>query len=187
MLDEFESDINDILEAQASKEESFSAPVYEKQYLTLKIQSLVASANEAVSVERQINVDTALKVAGRSLKRTIYDLTNPERRAFTALREVSDFIRVYTTGDAPKVSQAHSDLLPLGHPLSSNTADEATTLVASAIWHSGDPRVPQELRSLVASALASEENSIERIYASAYLSGLKENKPVELISNLIQQ
>lgn len=186
MLDEFDTDINDVLEAQASKAELFSAPVYEKQHLTSKIQSLVASANASTAPARQISLDVALKVAGRSLKRTIYDLTNPERRAFTALREVSDFVRVFTTGDAPKISQAHVDLLPLGHPLAPAHADEATAMLASAEWQAGDSRIPDEARSLVASALLSEENSVERIYAAAYLSGLAENKPVEVISNLIK-
>lgn len=186
MLDEFDTDINDVLEAQASKAELFSAPVYEKQHLTSKIQSLVASVNENVAPSRQIELSTALKVAGRSLKRTIYDLTNPERRAFTALREVSDFVRVYTTGDAPKVSQAHIDLLPVGHPLALQTEDEATSMLASAEWQAGDSRIPNEVRPLVASALLSEENSVERIYVAAYLSGLAENKPVEVISNLIK-
>lgn len=184
MLDEFDTDINDVLEAQAEQSAPFSAPVYEPQHLTAKITALVSSANENTSVVRQIELATALKVAGRSLKRTIYDLTNPERRAFTALREVSDFVRVYTTGDAPKISQAHMDLLPAGHPLSSSDVEESFTSLASAEWQAGDPRVPDNMRPLVASALLSEEDSVERIYVAAYLSGLAENKPVELISNL---
>lgn len=184
MLNEFDLDLSDIITDGSTSVAPLSAPVYEPQHLTAKIQSMVADANASASSIRQIPMNVALKVAGRSLSRTIYDLTQPERRAFTALREVSDFIRVYVTGDAPKIA-SHFDLLPLGHPLSSQFSDEATTLTASALWISGDSNIPENARSLVASALVSDEGSLERIYAAGYLSELQgETKPVQVISNL---
>lgn len=184
MLNEFDLDLSDVISDATSYAPEFSTNTAEPQKLTLKIQAIVSGANASVAPVRQVPMDVALKVAGRSLSRTIYDITNPERRAFTALREVSDFVRMFTTGDAPKVA-SHFDLLPLGHPLSSQFADEMETITASALWLAGDPSIPEHARSLVSSALNSEEGSLERIYATGYLSELQgETKPVQVISNL---
>lgn len=182
--DSGEYNLNDLIEANDSGTVEYSIPVHSNQGITERVRSLVASANAETTEVRRVPLATALRVAGRSLERTVYDLANPERRAFTALREVSDFIRVYTTGDGPKIAP-HFDLLPVGHPLSSQIADEATTLTASASWLANDPNIPTQARGLVESALNSEEGSLERIYAVGYLSEIQgDSKPVQVISNL---
>jgi hypothetical protein len=153
-----------------------------------EIQALVASVNRITPTRRQVPIYDALAVAGRSLSRTIREFQNPSKRAFTAIREVSDFINTAVSGKPTKIGVEHYDLLPIGHPLSTKSVElsEQDRKGYEADWFAADPRIAEEHRPLVASAYLSEPNSVERKYAVAHLEALGyEDVPMEVVVSLL--
>ena len=68
-------------------------------------KALVASANARALPTRRVGKFEMLEVLERSLSRTLLNFANPGERAFTALRELSDFVNMATTGSQPKVAK----------------------------------------------------------------------------------
>ena len=134
-------------------------------------KALVASANARALPTRRVGKFEMLEVLERSLNRTVLNLANPGERVFTALRELSDFLNMATTGAKPKVADAHRDLLPVGHPLSTREHNFSQQEVAQfhAEWMSADPRIAEAFRPLVASAFIAPASSLEREYVIAKL------------------
>ena len=134
-------------------------------------KALVASANAKALPTRRVGKFEMLEVLERSLSRTALNFANPGERAFTALRELSDFVNMATTGSQPKVANAHRDLLPVGHPLSTREHNFSQQEVAQfhAEWMSADPRIAEAFRPLVASAFIAPASSLEREYVIAKL------------------
>jgi hypothetical protein len=139
--------------------------------LSGEVLSLVASANETVPLDRQIGRYEAITVLQRSLEKTMLNVANPSQRAFVAMREVADYVNMATTGAKPKVASEHTDLLPVGHPLSTRANDYSANDVMEfkAEWISADPRIADEFRPLVASAYKTPKNTFEREYVLAKL------------------
>ena len=150
-------------------------------------KAIVASANAKALPTRRIGKFEMLEVLERSLNRTVLNLANPGERVFTALRELSDFVNMATTGAQPKIANAHRDLLPVGHPLSTREHNFSQEEVAQfhAEWMSADPRIAEEFRPLVASAYRAPEASLEREYVIAKLETTSANEvPRDVILGL---
>lgn len=153
-----------------------------------EIQALVASVNRVTPVERQVPIYDALAVAGRSLSRTLKEFKNPDKRAFTAMREVSDFVHTAVSGKPSRIGVEHYDLLPVGHPLSTKEVEipDVDRKGFKADWFAADPRISEEYRPLVASAYLAEPNSIEKKYALTHLEALGyEEVPMEVVIALL--
>ena len=153
-----------------------------------EIQAIVASVNRVTPVQRQVPIYDALAVAGRSLARTVREFTNPSKRAFTAIREVSDFVNTAVSGTPTRIGVEHYDLLPIGHPLSTKQVEitDADRKGFEADWFAADPRISEEFRPVVASAYLSIPNSVERKYAVAHLEALGyDDIPMEVVVALL--
>lgn len=146
--------------------------------------AIVASANATVPVERQVGRYEAITLLQRSLEKTLVNVANPNQRAFIAIREISDFVNVATTGATPKVSEAYLDLLPIGHPQSTRAIEFSTEYLVdyNADWIASDPRIAEEFRPLVASAYKTPANSVERSYAMAKLEAIS---PVDVPRDIV--
>ena len=143
----------------------------DKTNVVIEGTALVASANSKTLPSRRVGRFEMLEVLERSLNRTVTNFNNPSQRAFTAMRELSDFVNMATTGAQPKIAGEHRDLLPVGHPLSTRPNDfsEEELAQARAEWMSADPRIAEEFRPLVATAFVTPEESVEREYLIAKL------------------
>ena len=91
-----------------------------------------------------------------------------ESRDAGVLREVGKFISLnQNTFSSIRNKPIHTDLLPIGHPLSelNLNVSESVARAAYAQWLSTDPSISEEYRTLVAAAHAFEFDSIERKHA----------------------
>jgi hypothetical protein len=149
-----------------------------------EVLAIVASANATVPVERKVGRYEAITLLQRSLEKTMLNVANPNQRAFVALREISDFVNVATTGATPKVSEAYLDLLPIGHPQSTRSVDYSAEVVTeyTADWIASDPRISEEFRPLVASAYKTPMHSVERNYA---LAKLEATSPLDVPRDIV--
>ena len=159
-------DINAII-ARGDKRKAASIKNKKKQP-TLKEQvlSLVSEANKNVAVERQVTRRAALTVMSRALE-SLSSLPEESRDA-GVLREVGKFISLnQNTFSSIRNKPIHTDLLPIGHPLSelNLNVSESVARAAYAQWLSTDPSISEEYRTLVAAAHAFEFDSIERKHA----------------------
>lgn len=158
-------------------ESSYVAPPRER--VEARATALLASANAVVPAERRVDVAVVRELLDRLALDTATLVASSSVRAFRILRVVNDFLQVATKGSEPKLCQNYVDLLPIGHPLSTR---EPLSLTASAIsefrvrWLAGDPRIAEEYRPLVASALRAEPGSIEREFLVSRLEALPSEK-----------
>ena len=134
------------------------------------ITKMIERANHFALAERQVTLQTAIEVANRDLRRTVE--MHPDRRAFSALKAVSAHIALASNNKYTSASLNNSDLLPVGHPMS--TAIHAMTSSAlahaQARWIAADKYIADDTRALVASAYSLTPGSIERRHAFARLS-----------------
>jgi hypothetical protein len=171
----FDNPVNEIIDSEDEQIGAVVASIYKKVEKPINISAealaLVASANAVAVSSRKVGRFEAMEVLSRSLERTIMNFQNPEQRAFTALREVSDYINMATTGAQPKIAKAHTDLLPVGHPMSTKFHMFSMEEVAKqrGEWMSADPRIAEEFRPLVASAFETPVGSLQREYLLAKL------------------
>ena len=93
------------------------------------ITKMIERANHFALAERQVTLQTAIEIANRDLRRTVE--MHPDRRAFSALKAVSAHIALASNNKYTSASLNNSDLLPVGHPMS--TAIHAMT--SSALAH----------------------------------------------------
>ena len=142
------------------------------QSLRASILSLLESENAKVGVERQISVKSAFTVASRSLNKTA-SLSN-ETRFFSAYREVASFLSLAHNGEHINGKNDHTDLLPVGHPLSSRShfMTNFSMREAQARWIAADPRVHDSVKELVASAYSQPLYSVERLHAFSRVQAL---------------
>jgi hypothetical protein len=149
-----------------------------------EVLAIVASANATVPLERKVGRYEAMTLLQRSLERTMVNVANPHQRAFVAIREVSDFVNVATTGADPKVSEDYLDLLPIGHPQSTRSYEFSAEVVKdhTADWVAADPRIAEEFRPLVASAYKTPMHSVERSYA---LAKLEATSPLDVPRDIV--
>lgn len=176
----------DALEVEAV-ESQFSEPQVEELSFSETVKAMVASANASVPDARKVMPIEAMTVAHRSLSRTIMS-QDAQARAFTALREVSDYINMATTGNPAKMSSHNTDLLSIGHPLSTST--ESISLIEKiekrSEWFAADPRISEEYRPVVASAYLTVPDTVERQFSIARLeSADAQDVPREVVLAII--
>ena len=184
-----ENPINELIDAQdvAAVESIPFAPTQTELSFSETIKAMVASANETVLDARKVMPIEAMTVAQRSLSRTIMS-QDAQARAFTALREVSDYLNMATTGNPSKISQNNTDLLPIGHPLSTSTeyASLLEKIEQRGEWFAADSRISEEYRPVVASAYLTVPDTVERQYSIARLeSADAQDVPREVVLAII--
>jgi DNA polymerase III epsilon subunit-like protein/superfamily I DNA/RNA helicase/predicted DNA-binding transcriptional regulator YafY len=133
---------------------------------------MASKANAKMLPARRVTDLSALEVVNRDLKKT--KNSAPEARAFSALRAVSSFISLASKNKVTVASLSNTDLLPMGHPLSTtpNAMTASALRNARAQWIAADPMIDESVRPLVATAHSLEHGSIERRHAFARLSAL---------------
>ena len=141
-----------------------------EQTLSEKIDAMLASANKDVPEARKVPKRTAMDVVERSLYKTL-GLSDVHQRVFTATRELDDYLNMAINGHQPVVAGGHTDLLPIGHPLSTNPAEVSlrTKALSESEWVSADPRISEEFRPLVASIYLTSPGSVEHNFLVARL------------------
>jgi len=158
----------------AQEREAISPRIKPKssQSLRASITSLVESENAKVGVERQVSIKSAFTVASRSLNKTA-SLSN-ETRFFSAYREVASFLSLAHNGEHINGKNEHTDLLPVGHPLSSRShfMTNFSMREAQARWVAADPRIDESVKELVASAYSQPLYSVERLHAFSRVQAL---------------
>ena len=154
-------------------ESSYVAPPRER--VEARATALLASANATVPPERRVDVADMRELLDRLAVDTATLVASSSVRAFRILRVVNDFFQVATKGSEPKLCENYLDLLPVGHPMSTR---DPLSLTASAVgelrarWMSGDPRIAEEYRPLIASAFRADPGSIEREFLLTRLEAL---------------
>lgn len=141
-----------------------------EQTLSEKIDSMLASANKDVLPARHVTKRVAIEVVERSLYNTL-GVSDLHQRVFAATRELDDFLNMAINGHQPVVAGGHTDLLPIGHPLSTNPAEVSlrTKALSESEWVSADPRISEEFRPLVASIYLTSPGSVEHNFLVARL------------------
>jgi hypothetical protein len=144
-----------------------------------RIVALVASFNENVLSERQVLESEALQVAEISLSKNML-LPNREQVEFKVFRELSNFLEMAISGKSKDLALEYTDFLSPGHPLSTSPElaelEEEQVAELRAEWIASDPEISPELRPMIASALMSPADSVEREYAIAMLSNIDNSK-----------
>lgn len=135
--------------------------------------SIVDEANLNTASPRKVTKKAAFTVVLRSLQST-RDLPF-SLREHMALKELSLYIALAQSDKSNSLTLSNTDLLPVSHPRStrehSMTASALTE--ARARWISNDPRIIDGYaKTIVASALISEFDSVEHIYYCSVLSSL---------------
>jgi hypothetical protein len=150
-----------------------------------RVLALVASFNEDVLSERQVLESEALKVAEISLSKNIM-LPTREQVEFKVFRELSNFLEMAVSGDSKDLAMEYTDFLSAGHPLSTSPElaelSEEEVKELRAEWTVADPRISPQLRPMIASALVSPQDSVEREYAIAMLSNVEDSKVLKDLS-----
>ncbi len=134
---------------------------------------IVANANEGIPATRRVSNGIVEKVVSRSLALTAsLPITVQDH---IALRDISDFITLSQQGHSNFKIPRNTDLLPIGHPLSTraHSMSEASIRESHARWIASDPEIKSdEARSLVASAQRYDTGSIEHSYYMSRIEAL---------------
>lgn len=130
------------------------------EFLTERgLVALVAAANGEVPEERGVDLEPVFEVARRAALAT-KGMSNSVQNIAIQLA-VKDFLELATRGAAEVVS--NTDLLPLGHPMSTanHYLSNETVLSMKADWLSADPELSDSTRDLLrhAAALSNEVSS----------------------------
>ena len=135
------------------------------------LEALIASANEGLLPERQIDLSYVEQVVERTYNKTHgLDIAS---RNFAIKRAVEDYIDTASNGITASAKE-NLDLLPPSHPLSAAATwwDEDTLRSARAEWIAADTKIAEELRPLVSSAYKQVEGTPERMHAEMRLMSL---------------
>lgn len=138
-----------------------------KRSLRDAVSHAVDEYNSQAHPTRRVSHRSAHVAAERSL---VASAGRPnDQRSYLALRAVNQLL---SAAAGSSDTDDNTDLLPVGHPLS--TAPSAMTASAvrdaRAQWLAGDPRLDDEVRPLVAAAYAAPHGSVDRLYAFTRLS-----------------
>lgn len=148
------------------------------------IVDLLAKENSRVPAERQVSQKAAFTVASRSLNNTAG--LDSKSRFFAAYRDVASFLSLAIDGKSPVNRTRHTDLLPVGHPLSSRGHAMSASAYSHAVarWIAADPRIDNSVREIVAAAYAYPVDSVESMHANTRLRSLTAGLvPQEFIVN----
>jgi hypothetical protein len=137
------------------------------EFLTKRgLVALVAAANGEVPEERGVDLEPVFEVARRATLAT-KGMPNAVQNIAIQLA-VKDFLELATKGKAEVVS--NTDLLPLGHPLSTTKhyLTNETVLSMKADWLAADPQLEEGTRDLLRHA-AALSNDVSSKHAQARL------------------
>lgn len=160
-----------------SPEGKRAAAVQQAHRLREAAISIIDSVNAEASTTRKITKRSAFQVVQRSLAQT-KDLPF-SLREYMAMKDLSQYISLLQNNKITSLTLSHTDLLPVAHPRSTKRhAMTASALKeAKARWYADDLRIKNpETRSIVASALLADANSVERIYYTSLLSSLPQGE-----------
>lgn len=161
----------------------FDSKYENEQSLRDSIVDIIENENVNVLPARQVRDAAVFEVADRALISS--ESLDPESQYFAVLREVASFVSLSIAGSHPNGTFAHTDLLPVGHPLS--TARHGMSASAyrreRALWVAADPRIEDEhVRTVVASAYAANPLDPEFVFATTRLRALKSDQvPLDLV------
>jgi hypothetical protein len=123
------------------------------------------------------------------MERNATAFSTPEVFQMLVMREVYDFANSSVSGSKPSVTDSNNDLLPLGHPHCSADLDKFSNEFVKEHqieWKSSDPRVGEEFRPLVASAMRAPSKSLEQDFMVAKLEATKsEDVPRDIILSIL--
>jgi hypothetical protein len=183
-------DLNELLSRNHVEADVFS--IWEIQHkfdVAASVDALVASVNEGLSSARKVQRTEVSEVVNRAMEKNAVAFATPEVFEILVMREVSDFVTSSVFGSKPTVTDANNDLLPLGHPhrsLANNSYSKEFIREHQIEWKSSDPRVNEEYRPLVASAMRAPSDSLERTYVVAQLEATSpKDVPRDLIISII--
>ena len=183
-------ELNELLERNHVQADVFSIwEIKHKFDAVASVNALVASANEGLAGARKVEKTEVFEVAKRAMERNATAFATPEIFEIVVMREVSDFVKSAVSGNKPAVTDTNNDLLPLGHPhryFGNTTYAENFIREHQIEWKSSDPRVNEEFRPLVASAMRAPSDSLERTYVVAQLEATSpQDVPRDLIISII--
>ena len=181
------SDLNDIV----NRPQNIVVSHVRGSSIQERLETLLASANENVHYSRKVLYGELEEASARAFSKHFSEL-QAEQIEFKAAREIENFLETAITGRKVGNSDDYLDLLSPGHPLSKSPEisqmPEEELRQARAEWISGDPRIDENYRPLVASAYASEKGSIERkFFVSRLSSESLDSIPVDIIVGLENQ
>ncbi len=146
-----------------------------KSRILVSALELVSGANEKSFGSRYITNGIVEEIVDRSLALT--SSLPFSMREHLASRDVSDFIRLSQRGTSMSRKARNTDLLPIGHPLSSrrHSMSRSALRECSARWIASDPGIStDEARALVAAAFNTEPGTVEHDYYTTRLASLPE-------------
>ena len=140
--------------------------------LRAELLALLSRSNLYLQPERRVSPTLAIEVANRDLRKTRNSA--PDARVFSAVKAVSSFISLAAKNKVTTSSLYNSDLLSVGHPMSTKKhAMTASALRnARAQWLAADELIDDSARELVLNAHSAEPGSAERTHAFARLMAL---------------
>jgi antirestriction protein ArdC/DNA polymerase III epsilon subunit-like protein len=150
-----------------------------EQELVSRIKSkaleLAADANHAMPYTRKVTAHSVFTVVDRSLYANM--ASSYSVKEHNALKDVSEFIALAQRNKVINFSiLEHTDLLPIAHPQSTQNHDMHPIALEKeqAKWFTSIHGLTNETRGLIASAMTSDLNSAEYIYASTRLDSMAE-------------
>jgi hypothetical protein len=183
-------ELNELLDNNAAPVDAFS--IWEVKHhfdVAGEIDALIASVNDGLSSSRKVQRAVLLEVLDRAMERNAHAFASAEVFEMLVMREVYDFANSAVSGDKPSVTDSNNDLLPFGHPHSAakfENYSEDFVREHQIEWKSSDPRVSEEFRPLVASAMRAPKNSLEQDFIVAKLEATKsEDVPRDVILSII--
>jgi hypothetical protein len=184
------NELNELIESNASLPDAVSIWEVKHQFdVAGEIDALVASVNSGLSSHRKVQRTILLEVLDRAMERNATAFSTPEVFQILVMREVYDFANSSVSGTKPSVTDANNDLLPLGHPHCSVSLDKFSNEFVKEHqieWKSSDPRVSEEFRPLVASAMRAPSKSLEQDFIVAKLEATKSSDvPRDVILSIL--
>ena len=137
------------------------------------VLSLLDEINQNAQVSRRVTKKAAFTVVLRSLQSTRnlpFSL-----REHMALKELSQYINLAQNNKSNALTLSNTDLLPVSHPRSTrqNSMTASALREAKIRWVIDDPRITDDrARTVLASALLAEIDSVEHTYYTSMLSAL---------------
>ena len=143
------------------------------QRIRESVLSLVEEANLNANSSRRITKKAAFSVILRSLQGTRH--LPFSLREHMALKELSNYINLAKHNKTTALVYSHTDLLPISHPRSTREHSLTASALreARARWIVDDERITDTTaKTLLASALTAEVDSVEHTYYVSALSSL---------------
>ena len=162
------------LEAIDNKELEITVTEAERN-LRSAVSRATVEQNITVAEPRKVPITAALKVVDRYISENLA-AEDPRDWMFFAAREVAHFLDYAQSGTHSDIAAKYTDLLPVGHPDSTNSAlsfmSDPAVIRASAAWFASDDRIAPEAYDAVFNAFATIPGTTDHQFATARLRAL---------------